>query len=728
MAKKGKSSRKKQNQDAARQTMPDRRLMEQTLDSIGALLQGREFASIEEANAFLQSILSEGKPLPPPPTETPLQKAQAVIYEALEARGRQRIRLARKALSISPDCADAYVLLAEEEARTLEQANAYYAQGVEAGRRALGPAIFAEGAGHFWGITQTRPFMRALEGYSRTLWLLGDREASVAHQQELLRLNPGDNQGVRYFLVHCLLDLGRFAELDRLFRRYPDEISADMLYARALAAFLQEGASPRANRWRLEALEANPHVPPYLLGETRLPRQLPSSYGLGDENEAILYVAQYGASWFQRETALSWLAEAWDEAVDQGVAADEDEEFEGFPAFRPDDFLAEYEFPIAEHGAIRRCLAVGLGNYFFEAYGDRRYGKQPVHLLDEYLHVPYLFGYGAVEVIRHKRLRPQTKMKVCIHALGTMNMAVEGGVPYGLLALVAYMASQDELPYDLLQLTSVALGHGYLPSYGRVGWLEGVAREEALTLAGWIASSAEVEADEKLWWAWRLTVHSDNQPHTGKAVANYWLSCDALSPAARLALCHAWLENENEVGNPPPMWQISRALRSGEFDEVRRLFEELGQEVPADITKVIVDTDSTESRPEPGSLEALLAESHDWVLTPAFLHRLAIPALVRLGEDLETVVERYWHLRDDYYTAAQTAGVADAIREFGERLSPERRRELIERGARHSLATVRKTFYMLGLDEYGEEYLEPALEDNAASLRRWAAKKLGRSA
>lgn len=723
MAKKGKSSRKKQRHDDAGQTMPDRRLLEQTLDSIGTLLQGREFASIEEANAFLQALLAEGGPLPPPPAETPLQKAQAVIYEALEARGRGRIRLARKALSISPDCADAYVLLAEEEARSTEEAHAYYAQGVEAGRRALGPAIFAEQAGRFWGITQTRPFMRALEGYSRTLWLLGDREASVAHQQEMLRLNPSDNQGIRYFLVHCLLELERFAELSRLFRRYRDDVSAEMVYARALAAFLQEGASRRANRRRLAALEANPHVPAYLLGERRLPRQLPDFSGLGDENEAMWYVAQHDALWLQREAALAWLAEGWD-----GVETDEDEVMEGFLPFQLDVFLADYQIPKAEHGAIRRCLAVGLGNYFFEAYGDRRYGKQPVDLLDEYLHVPYLFGYGAVEVVRHKRLRPETKTKVCIHALRMINMTVEGGVPYGLLAVAAYMASQDDLPYDLLQFISVALGRSYLPGYGQPGWLEGAARDEVLTLAGWIAASAEVKADEKLWWAWSLTVHSDNLPHIGKAVANYWLSGDALSPAARLALCHAWLENENEAGKPPPLWRINRALMNGEFDEVRRLFAEVGQETPADIADLIAAADPAESRPEPGSVEALLAGSRDWVLTPAFLHRLAIPALVRLGEDLETVVERTWRLRDDYYQAARASGVADAIREFRDRLAPERRRELIDRGARHSQATVRKAFYMLGLDEYGKEYLEPALEDNAASLRKWAAGKLGRSA
>ena len=49
-------------------------------------------------------------------------KAQDEMYEAWErTTSRSRIALARKALGISPLCADAYVLLAEE-ARSIEEA------------------------------------------------------------------------------------------------------------------------------------------------------------------------------------------------------------------------------------------------------------------------------------------------------------------------------------------------------------------------------------------------------------------------------------------------------------------------------------------------------------------------------------------------------------------------------------------------------------------------------
>ena len=68
-------------------------------------------------------------------------KAQDVMYRAWEQNtSRSRIALACKALDISPLCADAYVLLAEE-AQSVEEARDLYAKGVEAGELALGPKI-----------------------------------------------------------------------------------------------------------------------------------------------------------------------------------------------------------------------------------------------------------------------------------------------------------------------------------------------------------------------------------------------------------------------------------------------------------------------------------------------------------------------------------------------------------------------------------------------------------
>jgi len=55
------------------------------------------------------------------PGRDPLDEAQDLMYTAWEtADRRQRVTLAKEALRISPLCADAYVLLAEETAKTPE--------------------------------------------------------------------------------------------------------------------------------------------------------------------------------------------------------------------------------------------------------------------------------------------------------------------------------------------------------------------------------------------------------------------------------------------------------------------------------------------------------------------------------------------------------------------------------------------------------------------------------
>ena len=135
-----------------------------------------------------------------------IDRAQDLVYEAWEApSAKKRRELAEQALRISPDCADAYNILADLTTSPAE-ARALYDKAVAAGARALGEEFFEENVGHFWGLLETRPYMRARAGLAELLWDAGEREAAVDHYRELLRLNPGDNQGIRQILVEFSQD------------------------------------------------------------------------------------------------------------------------------------------------------------------------------------------------------------------------------------------------------------------------------------------------------------------------------------------------------------------------------------------------------------------------------------------------------------------------------------------------------------------------------------------
>ena len=236
-----------------------------------------------------------------------LFEAQDLMYAAFEAKGARRAALARQALTISSDCADAYLLLAEETAANVEEARELLEQGVAAGERSLGPGAFAEDAGHFWGILETRPYMRARAALAVTLWAVGRREDAVQHHRDLLHLNPNDNQGLRYLQAEWLLWLESYEELDELFAAYEDDAAAAFTYTKALAAYRREGDVAGARDLLAEAREENPHVPAYLAGRKALPKRLPDYVGFGDESEAIDYAAGAAALWASVPGALAWL-------------------------------------------------------------------------------------------------------------------------------------------------------------------------------------------------------------------------------------------------------------------------------------------------------------------------------------------------------------------------------------------------------------------------------------
>ena len=176
-----------------------------------------------------------------------IARAQDIMYEAWDRRtSGSRVALARKALGVSPLCADAYNLLATEAATTAE-ARDLYARGVEAGELALGPAGFEEYDGHFWGFLETRPYMRARHGLALALLKLGEEAAAIEHFRAMLKLNPGDNQGIRYLMLASLLRRDEITAVKTLLADYADEWSAYWLYTRALVAY-REGRGRRPRR------------------------------------------------------------------------------------------------------------------------------------------------------------------------------------------------------------------------------------------------------------------------------------------------------------------------------------------------------------------------------------------------------------------------------------------------------------------------------------------------
>ncbi|MDB5104218.1 MAG: hypothetical protein JWP91_1907 [Fibrobacteres bacterium] len=280
--------------------------LEKVMASLSQIFGGKDFLSDAELDAFLDSKIASGE-IPPSAALDPLDEAQSLIYEAWNSDGPHKLELARRALDLSKDCADAYLILAED-AKTREAALALFRKGLDAGMRALDPGLFERSAGKFWDIMETRPYMRARLGLAECLWDLGKKDEALGHLRDLMRLNPSDDQGVRYILLQCLLESGGDDELGALLIRYGDDTSPEIRFTHALWMFRRQGPGPVADALLKDALKANPHVPGYLLKRKPVSKRVPASAHEGSEEEAEAYASGASDTWHGTLGALEWLA------------------------------------------------------------------------------------------------------------------------------------------------------------------------------------------------------------------------------------------------------------------------------------------------------------------------------------------------------------------------------------------------------------------------------------
>ncbi len=216
-------------------------------------------------------------------------------------------QICHKALEIYPDCVDALLMLADLESQWQRDFVSGVKKAIEAGRRDLGEEFFLENKGYFWGIVETRPFMRAMGALAEAL---ADNEyhldEAISVHEEMLELNPGDNQGIRHGLLGCYLARKQYYKAQMLLDQYPDEASAFFLWGRVLLDCATQGEDKAVKTLR-KARKENPHVEHYFFPRKQKPRERMGHYSPGDESEAIACAQLLHLAWKAHSPARKWL-------------------------------------------------------------------------------------------------------------------------------------------------------------------------------------------------------------------------------------------------------------------------------------------------------------------------------------------------------------------------------------------------------------------------------------
>ena len=166
--------------------------------------------------------------------------------------------------------------------------------------------FIAQNSGVFWLMQDTQTYMMLCAHRAYVYAKHKQYDKSLEQMQILLKLNPNDNQGVRYTLANVLCITKQWAELQKLETEFPDEFIT-FTAAKALRLFAEQGDSKQAQTAKKQLKNENKHFMKILTGQEKV-AELNEYFQPGDKSEVSMYLDCFGKqAWLANEGSLFWL-------------------------------------------------------------------------------------------------------------------------------------------------------------------------------------------------------------------------------------------------------------------------------------------------------------------------------------------------------------------------------------------------------------------------------------
>lgn len=226
--------------------------------------------------------------------DTPLAEAYEILEKATRCKSKNKaIKLAKQAYQKSNECFDAIIFLSQSETNSLKSEKILN-DGLEKERKRLEDQRYfdKENIGHFYGIFETRPYIRGLYTKAINCLYFGKFKAAIATCNEILWLNENDNTGARYLLMAAYAIIEDEKEMLKLYKKYNEEC-LEMLFP-LMCLYYKIDDYKKAKEYLNKINKANPNLKKFLTGEEKIDESCEQHYyRKGEMSEVVMYYENY---------------------------------------------------------------------------------------------------------------------------------------------------------------------------------------------------------------------------------------------------------------------------------------------------------------------------------------------------------------------------------------------------------------------------------------------------
>ena len=257
-------------------------------------MKERNVTDENEAQKVLDEFIEKYNNKELEPLDTPMSKAYDLLEEAERATSiKKRLSLVEKAIETCPECVDAHLAYLEfiEDPFKIES---YLLKVVEDEKKRLEKEEYftKENIGHFYGIFETRPFMKALQALTVLYLQSGKYQKALLVAKEMIRLNENDNLGARFLLFGLYAFMEDEKALDSLKEKYEYEDLHSLVAYLALA--IKRSDYEQAKTYLAKINKANKNLIKYFQKKNLSSAVSPGYYRPGDASEVYVLVTEFG--------------------------------------------------------------------------------------------------------------------------------------------------------------------------------------------------------------------------------------------------------------------------------------------------------------------------------------------------------------------------------------------------------------------------------------------------